>query len=309
MFNFSISLLNIMKNKSLFFNNLKSFTLVATFFSLWFAVYFKDSVEDFFAYFLIFSLGILHGANDIELIKKTSQKPRKSRFDKVLIVYVFLISLSITLFYFFPTIALFLFVFFSAYHFGEQHWNSKIRQQTIFSRLMFLFYGIVILLILFYNNNLEVSIIIENITDTYITKDFYLYSLVISSLLLIITGSIIYFDGKLKANIFEQFFYIVVFFIVFYTASLLWAFAIYFIFWHSIPSLADQVYYLYGSNKKEDFIKYLKSSLIYWFISLISLSIIYWLFQHQDRLFLSIFFTLIASITFPHVWVMSKFNK
>lgn len=309
MFNFMINLSIIMKERALFFNNLRSFTLIATFFSLWFAVYFQDNVEDFFAYFLILSLGILHGANDIKLIEKTSKTVQKKRFYKILILYLLIISISIILFYFLPTIALFLFVIFSAYHFGEQHLNSKITQQTFISKMMFLVYGIVILSVLFYNNSFEVSRIIENITGIYFKKDFYLYSLSISSLSLIVLGFKIYFDGQLKAKIVEEIFYILVFFIVFYTASLLWAFAIYFIFWHSIPSLADQVYYLYGNNKKENFIKYLKSSFIYWFISIVGLSLLYWLFHAQDRLFLSIFFTLIASITFPHVWVMSKFNK
>ncbi len=309
MFNFKTNLLNKMKNKALFFTNLKSFILIATFFSLWLAVYFEDTVEDFFAYFLILSLGILHGTNDIKLIERTSKAHKKKNSYRTLIIYVSTISISILLFYFLPIITLSLFIILSAFHFGEQHWSSKIIDKNIYAKLINLFYGMIILFMLFYTNHIEVSPIIENITGINPHKVFYKYTLAFSSLLFVIFGLVMYSKKKIKTNIIEELFYLVVFFIVFYTASLLWAFAIYFIFWHSIPSVADQVYYLYGNLKKENFYNYLKSSILYWFISIIGLSILYFLFYNEGRLFLSIFFTLIAAITFPHIWIMARFNK
>ncbi|MBQ4821240.1 Brp/Blh family beta-carotene 15,15'-dioxygenase [Aquimarina sp. MMG016] len=301
-----------MKKNVLFFTNLKSFMLIATFFSLWFAVYFQDNIEDIFAYILILSLGILHGTNDIKLIQKASElsnSSQKTKLYKILISYSSIVTLSILSFYFVPVFALFLFIFFSAYHFGEQHWSSKIYNKSFTSRIMYTTYGLIILFMLFFNNSQEVTIIINNITGISFTKNLYLYILIFSSICFLIISIKENIYAKIKSNPLEEVFYLFLFFIVFHTASLLWAFAIYFIFWHSIPSLADQVYYLYGDYKKKNFYKYLKSSFPYWLISIIGLSILYFVFDDQNHLFLSIFFILIAAITFPHVLVMAKFKK
>ncbi|MFL1896423.1 Brp/Blh family beta-carotene 15,15'-dioxygenase [Aquimarina sp. 2-A2] len=298
-----------MNRSTIFLENLKSFKLISTFFSLWFAVYFTENIEDYFAFFFILSLGILHGANDLKLIEKVISITDKKQLYKVIALYLCTIAIGILTFYYFPAIGLLLFIFFSAYHFGEQHWSSRIKESSIPAKFMFMAYGFLILSSLFYFNNIEVSLIIDNIAGIYLKKNFYLYTLFIAAIVVCLLGFKLHMELKLKVRIIEELFYLLVFLVVFHTASLLWAFAIYFIFWHSIPSLVDQVNYLYGNTKKENFIAYLKSSFLNWFISIIGLTILYYLFNDDDRLFLSIFFTLIASITFPHVWVMSKFNK
>ena len=58
-----------MKNDIAKFSDLDSWMLVATFFTLWLAVFFESRIEDFLAYLFIFSFGILHGANDIRLLQ------------------------------------------------------------------------------------------------------------------------------------------------------------------------------------------------------------------------------------------------
>ncbi len=304
-----ITLLNIMQNQGTFFTNMKNFALVTTFFSLWFAVYFQNQIEDIFAYSLILSLGILHGANDIKLIQKTLKPFQNIQISKILFSYVIIILLGILFFYYFSMIALWIFILFSAYHFGEQHWSGKIIKKNMLSKTLYLFYGLIILSILFYNNPVEVSIIIEEITNLKITKDFYFYGLVLSITISLFVIIILYKNKRIRTHLLEEAVYLLIFFIVFYTASLLWAFAIYFIFWHSIPSLADQVYFLYGNYKKENFYNYIKSSFLYWLVSIIVLFVLYWIFQDEDKLFLSIFFTIIAAITFPHVFIITKFTK
>ncbi|MFD2561146.1 Brp/Blh family beta-carotene 15,15'-dioxygenase [Aquimarina rubra] len=298
-----------MKNKSRFFIDLRNYMLILTFFSLWVSTYFKDETENILAYILILSLGILHGTNDIKLIEKESRDKNKKTGKKILYFYLLFIVSGILLFYFIPSIALLIFILFSAYHFGEQHWISRLTKKPIATKLIYMAYGITILGILFLNNDLEVSTVIGNITGIYLFKDVYLYTTIFSFLVFVITSIRLIVNKTIKVNIWEELFYLLLFYIIFQTASLLWAFAIYFIFWHSIPSLVDQVYFLYGNYKKENFIKYLKSSFLYWVISIVGLVILFLIFGNQDRLFLSIFFTSIAAITFPHVWIMAKLNK
>ena len=67
-----VKILNRMKIEGDNFSKLQSGMLVATFFSLWLAVYFGNAIEEVFGYILILSFGILHGANHINLLQVTS---------------------------------------------------------------------------------------------------------------------------------------------------------------------------------------------------------------------------------------------
>ncbi|WP_165389076.1 Brp/Blh family beta-carotene 15,15'-dioxygenase [Aquimarina brevivitae] len=291
-------------------SKLKSILIVCTFFCLWLSVFFADTIEDSLAFILILTIGIFHGTSDIGIIQNLSHTKKNIIHLQVALSYLFIIILATVLFTYLPAFALGLFIIVSAYHFGEQHWSSYFTNITIWSALHFTLYGMVILFSLFFLNYKEVFIIIKDITSYGLSSDFFGYIWVISSGLLVVLTLFLLKTKKLRMfNIILELFYLLIFLIVFKTASLLWAFAIYFIFWHSIPSIVDQVQFLYGGTKKEDFVKYAKSSLLYWVISIFGLGILYFIFKDQKEIFLSIFFISIAAITFPHVWVMSRLNK
>ena len=309
MFNFKTILLNKMKKNTPIITNLKSFTLIATFFSLWLSVYFENRIEDYFAYILILSLGIFHGANDLKIVEKNNQLIGKHKHFSFLLSYLSIILLTALAFYIFPSFVLAIFILCSAYHFGEQHWNHKMIKPNKTIQFFLLLYGLIILFILFYANSVEVSTIIKTITSITIHEHTFEILLITVSPIFLMLAAKLFYNKELNANFIEELFYLLVFFIVFSTASLLWGFAIYFILWHSIPSLVDQVYFLYGDHKKEDFYKYAKSSFLYWLVSIIGLLIVYWIFHDQEKTFLAIFFSSIAAITFPHVWVMSKLKR
>ena len=92
--------MNNMKNKAIIFSNLKNFSIVSTFFALWISTYFNVTSEDFLGYFLILSIGILHGSNDLKIIIKTSIKYRGLSFFKLLMGYIFIVVLVGVSFYF-----------------------------------------------------------------------------------------------------------------------------------------------------------------------------------------------------------------
>ncbi|MGB5359723.1 MAG: Brp/Blh family beta-carotene 15,15'-dioxygenase, partial [Eudoraea sp.] len=150
-----------MHKKEVDFTKLQAVMLVATFFSLWLAVYFENAVENLLAYVLILSFGILHGANDIKLLQVEAKKKSK-RYDflRILAYYIFFVLGVAALFSILPAIALGLFILFSAYHFGEQHWISKINGSSRYSLFLFTAYGLVILFLLFAAHSMEVSDII-----------------------------------------------------------------------------------------------------------------------------------------------------
>ncbi len=294
-----------MKNEGGNFTNLNSGMLVATFFSLWLAVYFEYAVEDTLAYILILSFGILHGANDIKLLQRTGKaEGKKYGYFRILIYYVVFVLTVAALFFYIPAIALALFILFSAYHFGEQHWINSLGIINWQAAVFCTAYGFIVLFLLFTAHAEEVSAIIFNIASIKLTGDTYLMALGASAFIFVLLY--IKLIKQYNSNLILELFYLLVFFIVFNTASLLWAFAIYFIIWHSIPSLSDQIRYMYGPFNKEHFLKYLRSSAIYWAISVIALIGLFVFVDDTSGGFLPFLFSFLAAITFPHVFVISK---
>ena len=297
-----------MKKEGGHFANLNSAMLVATFFALWLAVYFEYTVEDTLAYILILSFGILHGANDIKLLQVTGQKENKQpKFVRILLYYAGFVLIVAGLFYLVPALSLLFFIVFSAYHFGEQHWINKLKASKWEQILFYTSYGMLIFLLLFMAHAEEVNIIVGKISGIQIMGEVYTIMLSVCAAIIVLLYTKII--RQINSNTIIELFYLAVFFIVFNTASLLWAFAIYFIIWHSIPSLADQIKFLYGDFSKLNFMKYLRSSLLYWGIAVVSLVLLFTFFDDSEAGFLPFLFSFLAAITFPHVFVIRKLNR
>jgi Brp/Blh family beta-carotene 15,15'-monooxygenase len=128
-------------------------------------------------------------------------------------------------------------------------------------------------------------------------------------ILLIVSGIFLNSNtSKFKSEIILNIFYLLVFAIVFKTADLIWAFAIYFVVWHSFPSIKEQIHFLYGSYSFKNFKRYFKSAFIYWIISLFGIAILYFLFKDKE-IFNALFFSFLAAITFPHTIVIIKMQN
>ena len=258
-------------------------------------------------YLLIFSFGILHGANDLSLIKNINSQNKAASFWKILLYYVCIVLSGAALFYILPSMALLLFIIVSGYHFGEQHWNSKVQKAPPVSKVLFeTSYGMLLLFMLFKFHLSQVQLIILDITGTKVP------TLLIQNLFFLLLFSTIglglFLCFKYQANkesILIELFYLLVFAILFKVSSLIWGFALYFIFWHSIPSIIDQLKFLYGQASVKTFKQYFLSAALYWVISLIGITLLYFLFRDL-KLFDALFFSFLASITFPHVMVIEK---
>jgi Brp/Blh family beta-carotene 15,15'-monooxygenase len=125
---------------------------------------------------------------------------------------------------------------------------------------------------------------------------------------IIFIGLCAYFYWKkeiIRNKLLSEFFYFIVFAIIFKSSSLIWGFAIYFVIWHSIPSMIDQIKFLNGSFSIKYFISYCRSAGIYWLVSIIGIAVIYFTLK-EDQLFNALFFSFLAAITFPHTVVITK---
>jgi len=283
------------------------FNLIFTVFLLWLTIQIQSNYEVYLAYCFVLTIGILHGANDIALIGLVTSSNKVKH--KYLLLYVGLIVLTTVTFIMFPLLALLIFIGFSCYHFGEQHFYNYVKKSSLRSKLLFFSYGTLIFGLLFYLNSEGTSIIIEELTGLRFIGNHYLYFLFFGIVATIISVYLNFKNFKIGLDYFQEFFLILLFATIFKLASLLWAFAIYFVVWHSIPSLKDQVGALYGSLNKSSFSKYLKSSLLNWIISLVGLFVVYLISTYIKVSFITLFFAFLAAITIPHVIVMFHLNK
>ncbi|WP_395053180.1 Brp/Blh family beta-carotene 15,15'-dioxygenase [Flavobacterium sp.] len=289
---------------------IQKISILSSFIGLWLTSFLNQDVQFFVGFLLILSFGILHGANDLVLINQLNIASKPKSFLKLLVSYVVIVLTAVILFVVVPSLAMLLFIIISSYHFGEQHWQKlKEEQPNAITILFQLNYGLFILFLLFVFHTNEVIDIVYKITNMYISELFINIVFSISTFLLIVL--MLFIANKTEAfkkNIPEQLLYILVFAIIFKVGSLIWAFTIYFILWHSIPSLNDQIKFLYGSYSFKNFIIYFKSAFLYWIISLIGIAILYYFFKDQ-KLFEALFFSFLAAITFPHAWVILKMFK
>jgi len=286
---------------------LRNAMMVVTFFFLWLAVFFGESVEETLAFTLIFSFGILHGANDLEILRRKGLEISKDKSGWImLLAYIGFVLISALLFYFMPMLALFMFIAFSAYHFGEQHWIKRRGKYVTLHKLLFVTYGLVVLFLLFYAHSGEVTEVVLGITGVAIPAFWFTCVLLVSLVLFLIILCSNFYRSQLVRYAAREILLLGLFFLVFNTASLLWAFAIYFVVWHSIPSLADQLRLLYGTVSLKSGLKYVQSSAVYWVGALVALAIAFMLLKDSDYGYLPLFFSFLAAITFPHVLVITR---
>ena len=291
--------------------NYSKIAIVTSFFGLWIESFLSHQIQLWLGFVLIFSFGILHGANDITLIENISSKKSITKYSNILFNYLTIVLLGVGFFYIMPWVALTLFILVSGYHFGEQQWINQIHSVEKWLKFSFeLLYGLVILFLVFYFNASEVQQIVFAITSKNIQYFHIALGLKVIATLLIFFGILLYFKSTdFRFFIIKELFYLIVFTIIFKASSLIWGFAIYFIIWHSIPSMQDQIQFLYGKLNFENCKLYFRKAFPYWIASLIGIVILHYIFKDQ-KIFNALFFSFLASITFPHVIVIIKmFNK
>ena len=287
--------------------NYSNIAIVASFFGLWMDSFLSTRMQILSGFLLIFTFGILHGANDLLLIKNTNTiKQTNSRF-KILAYYVMVVLAGILLFYIIPQVALLLFIIVSANHFGEQQWQNLEQDFPTWLLLLFhFFYGLVILLLLFNFHTIQVQNIIFKIANVLVPLPYFWIALQVSVGAFLGLSAYFYWKSeKIRKKLVVEFFFLLLFAILFKSSSLIWGFAIYFVLWHSIPSIIDQIKFLNGSFSSTYFVAYCRAAGVYWLISIVGIALIYFIFR-EEQLFNALFFSFLAAITFPHAVVITR---
>ena len=283
--------------------------LLVTVFLFWLTIQLNFVYEDVLAYLIIVTIGIVHGSNDLSIISHLNKNKNKLNSSNFLFLYVTIVLAVTYSFMTIPSLALFTFLMFSFYHFGEQHLGGLLLNNTLKSKLFFSTYGALIFALIFYCNTPDTINIIKELTGISIPEYYFLYFLVASLFSTLLSYLINLKNTNFKFNIFYELFIIVLFSFLFSISTLLWSFAIYFIIWHSIPSIIDQIKVLHRTLTKQHVIHYLKSSFLYWFISIVGLVVLYYYSTYLEIAFNTLFFAFLAAITIPHVIIMYVLNK
>jgi Brp/Blh family beta-carotene 15,15'-monooxygenase len=290
--------------------NSNNFGIVLSFFGLWITTYFSIEYQQITGFVIIFLFGILHGSNDLLIISKIRSQKVAVTYPKILFYYLVFVSVGILLFYSLPAFALLLFIVISAYHFGEQHWNF-LNTKTI-SKTVIAFqtlYGLFLLAMLFNFHSEEVKTIMEQIIRLPLVQINFNHILLFIGVLLLINSLILYSKSeRFGKEIVVNLVYLIVLGIIFKNSNLIWAFAIYFIVWHSLPSMKQQICFLYGNYSFQNFLRYFKAAFVYWLFSLLGILLLYVLFKDKE-IFKALFFSFLAAITFPHTLVIMKMQN
>jgi len=247
----------------------------------------------------ILGIGILHGANDLKIIQH-QRKSVSSKSVSYFILYLGTVLIGAILFYWLPQAALPMFILVSAFHFGEQHWEIRLQQLRL-RYFFYLCYGGFVFSLLFYLQATPTSNIIEQIVGIPIAAQVWNWTSLILGLLLLIYFLLF---RPIRLFLLGELFLFGLLALLFWKGTLVLAFATYFVFWHSLPSLQSQMQFLYGSHNAKAWWNYFKAGFLYWILALCFLGIAFAWIDFTAPYFLSLFFIFLAAITFPHALVM-----
>ena len=262
--------------------------------------------QDILGFILILSIGVIHGANDLLIIKKYTRKSSLKSQISYFLYYLGLVFLGFIFFYLFPSIALLSFVLVSIYHFGEQHWEANtsnanfINVKRIYPIIL---HGLIFFVIVFMNN---INIVNDVLLDFNTISLNYIYLRIFLIVLFLIYMFLLLSSKSMRGYFADELVFFILLFILTLNSSLIFGFSIYFIFFHSVLSIKDQVKYIYGDDNLEYIKKYLISALPYFILAILFLIGSYLFIDFESLDILPIMFTFLAAITFPHVIVIEK---
>lgn len=264
-----------------------------------------------FALLLILG-GVPHGASDYlivsQMLKNRSQKNKNLIF---WISYLAVIAIYGLLWWLSPLAAFGLFLIISFYHFGQSNWQSvrfNSRRWEVLSNLLWGMFVVIVPVLIYHE---EAIVIIKEV----IGFELRIGSLKWPIIFLLIASNLANIIQLLDSQVLskEQFQREIVNILIlsglFFTTPLLIGFGIYFILWHSLGSVLDQVTILKNIDKKYSLWQYFLQLLPLTFLAFTGLVFMYWFLGDQMNYGanLGVLFLFISIITVPHSILIDRF--
>lgn len=190
-------------------------------------------------------LGIPHGATDHLIYEELRGRYNRPRLLAFCGLYALSIGLYALCWHLFPLAALALFMWISFFHFGQSNWAHFYYEQQWNRWLHYVLWGIFILLTPVLWHLDTVRPVIAEMTGWHAPAwppaGIALFLLILLTLNLGLIG-LSYRAGRIDARgCLQEATNLLLLLLLFLVAPLLWGFAIYFVFWHAIPSMLEQV--------------------------------------------------------------------
>ena len=271
------------------------------------------------AQFIIFLSGIIligvpHGAADL-LVASRHADSNKKEFSNLRFFAVYLgrLCLFAAIIWFFPLIGSFLFILFSAYHFGETDLN-QFKTDTFTGKLFVITYGLVILSVLLLHHFDEVKPFIHLFYSGNENKflmawiELNRFKTISASVILFFATSFVYFLKNKNTTVNEKGYFLIHFaflLLILYSLPLLVGFTFYFVVWHSVLSLNSIIIYLLEDKQISQFI-IVKQILIYSTLAISGIGIFGFTgFMFVNNIaFMGYVILGLAVLTAPHMQIM-----
>ena len=289
-----------------------STTLVAILAALLLPDIWADNFSLLFAVALILA-GIPHGAADhliFRLLARQQSLKWKERWFYA--GYLGIAAVYAVLWWAMPWAAFLAFLLISALHFGESNWSRTELANPVIKSITELIWGAAIIgvPVLLYSESS--FIIIEEITGSPIrvpaeTVNYTLWFLLLSNAIcLIVLRSLRLLDN---AALLRESAAFALLMLLFWTTPLLVGFSVYFVFWHSLGTVRDQVEALRRCDPSFSQSKYLWQLFPFTALSLAGLAIMYWFMGDllNRGANLGVLFLFVSIITVPHAILMNQF--
>ncbi len=261
---------------------------------------------------LLILLGIPHGATDHLIFLQLSRLPvGMKNLKQFYTVYLLLMALYSVVWWLSPTLAFGIFLTISVYHFGQSNWAGFAFPDRWSAVLTYFCWGAFVLFLPIFRHFEEASIIIERITGSEVPalpaswcNAGYLLLLLINLCLAVYWWG----RGLLSLGAFQQeITHLLLFSVLFYTTPLLLGFGIYFVFWHSMGSIKDQITFFRSRSADYSWKHYLRQTLPLSLLAIGGLGLLYglqlWLGLSAN---IGTLFIFISVVTLPHMLLMDQ---
>ena len=259
---------------------------------------------------LIILFGIPHGAIDNVLSLSESNLSKNSFYFLYLLSMIF----YAVLWFITPILSFIFFLLLSSYHFGESQ-LSNYNIKNIFSKNIYLVWGIALMSTLFFYNSNELIKLFDNFNDTsvfnlifeYYLLDILFYSSNTGLILILIHLKI---NNYINSQIFNsELFQIVLLHMTFFVFPVVISFTLYFVFLHSIKVLIHEYSYLEQKLNGFNLIEFIKLLIPFTLLAIFFFSL-FILISNYYKLNISLLLFSIISIsviTLPHSISMTNF--
>jgi Brp/Blh family beta-carotene 15,15'-monooxygenase len=261
---------------------------------------------------LILLIGIPHGATDYLIFKYLSRPLWGTKqLKRFYINYILLMAGYGILWFFLPIVALSLFIILSVYHFGQSNWNYVPFRNKWESTSIFMLWGAFVVLMPVFWHFEDSAVIISTIIGSEVPalSSYWLRAICLSFLVLNVGIAFLYHvQAKIsRKELIDELLNLLILGLVFVSTPVLLGFAIYFVFWHSLSSVMDQIRFFRIQLKSYSWKHYIKNTIPLSIAAIIGLVIMGMAQMSLGiPLNIGIVFVFISIVTLPHMILIEQ---